>query len=136
MNVSVFIENSFQKHAVQVETDSVTKSLKIDPKPDGYASSVNGAELLLAAIGTCFCNDVYREAKARQVTVEAVSVRVKAEFGGPGEPARTIEYEAEVVAPSATKEEVQALLAHVDAIAEIHNTLRRGLPINFKTPLI
>jgi hypothetical protein len=34
---------------------------------DGGGSSANGGELLCLALATCYCNDVYREAKKRGI---------------------------------------------------------------------
>jgi uncharacterized OsmC-like protein len=59
-------------------------------------SSANGDELLFLALATCYCNDIYREARKRGIEVERVQVEVTGEFGGEGEPAREIRYNASV----------------------------------------
>jgi len=43
-----------------VQTDNDFKPITIEPKATGYGSSINGGELLLLALATCFCNDIYR----------------------------------------------------------------------------
>lgn len=93
-------------------------------------SSVNGGELLFLALATCYCNDLYREAVARNITIHAVDVEVSGEFGGRGEPATGITYRATVRA-DASQAEVAALLAETDRVAEIQNTIRRGCPVVF-----
>lgn len=98
------------------------------PKQDGFGSSVNGGELLFLALATCYCNDLYREAKKRGIQVAAVEVEVRCEFGREGEAAREISYSARVAA-NAPQEEIQALMQHTDAVAEIQNTLRRSSPV-------
>jgi organic hydroperoxide reductase OsmC/OhrA len=43
-------------------------------------SSINGGELLFAALATCFCNDLYREAAQRGINVQDVDVEVTETF--------------------------------------------------------
>jgi uncharacterized OsmC-like protein len=94
----------------------------------GSGSSANGGELLFLALATCFCNDIYREAKRRGIDVEGVQVEVTGEFGGEGEGAREIRYSASVDA-NAPRDEVLALMQHTDTVAEIHKTLRGGAAV-------
>ncbi len=89
---------------------------------------MNGGELLFLALATCYCNDVYREAARRGIAIESVEVDVVGEFGGEGEPASRIEYSARV-AGSAPESELKALLAATDRVAEIQNTVRRGVEV-------
>ena len=93
-----------------------------------WALSANGGELLFLAIATCYCNDVYREAAKRGIRVEMVGVEVTGEFGGVGEPARNVTYQARVEA-RATEQEIRDLMIHTDQVAEIQNSLRRGTPV-------
>jgi uncharacterized OsmC-like protein len=102
--------------------------LSIAPKADGFGSSANGGELLFLALATCYCNDIYREAKKRRIEVQSVEVEVFGEFGGEGEGARNIQYRATVEA-GAPREEILALMRHTDTVAEIHNTLRSSVPV-------
>ena len=103
-------------------------SLTIAPKAEGSGSCTNGGELLFLALATCYCNDIYREARKRGIEVERVQVEVTGEFGGEGEGAREIRYSASVDA-QAPREEVLALMRHADSVAEIHNTLRQSSPV-------
>jgi uncharacterized OsmC-like protein len=80
---------------------------------------------LFLALATCYCNDVYREAKKRGFTIEHVDVEVSGEFDVEGEPARNIEYRACVVS-KAPRAEILSLLRHTDSVAEVQNTLRQA----------
>ena len=96
MQIAAKIRNSKGKHSIQVKTNDNTQSIAISPRLSGYGSSVNGGELLFLALATCYCNDIYREAVKRNITVERVEVEVDGEFGGEGEPAKNIRYRATV----------------------------------------
>jgi organic hydroperoxide reductase OsmC/OhrA len=128
MNISARIANKEGEHSVSLATDGREHSLMIPSKKDGFGSYTNGGELLFLALATCYCNDIYREARKRGIEVQSVAVEVTGEFGSEGEPARNITYKASVAAKAA-KEDVLALMRHTDTVAEIHNTLRQASPI-------
>jgi len=128
MKISAQIQNSFGEHQVTLTTDGNAHSIAIPPKPTGFGSSANGGELLLLALATCYCNDIYREAAKRGIKVEQVEVEVEGQFGAEGEPAKNITYHAKVAA-CATEAEIQDLMRHTDTVAEIQNTLRLQTPI-------
>ncbi|MGM9509429.1 OsmC family protein [Larkinella sp. GY13] len=128
MEISASIKNTFQQHAVVVQTNGDAKTVQIASKPSGYGSSLNGGELLLLSLATCFCNDIYREAAERNISVSEVEVVCTGRFGGVGEPGTNFQYKARVVS-DAPSDEIDALIKHTDRIAEIHNTLRHGLSI-------
>ncbi len=93
------------------------------------APATNGGELLFAALATCYCNDLYREAAKRSITVRSVQVQVEGAFGdAPGSVAEGIHYRATVEAEAST-EEIEALMRHTDTVAEIQNTLRLGTSV-------
>jgi organic hydroperoxide reductase OsmC/OhrA len=96
MKIAARVSNTSSGHRVEVETDGREQSIGIPPKVTGRGSSINGGELLFAALATCFCNDLYREASKRNISVEDVRVEVSGTFGGPGEPARDVVYRVEV----------------------------------------
>ena len=125
MKISATVANTRGEHAVVVRTEGSEKSLAIPPKVDGSGSSVNGGELLFLALATCYCNDIYREARKRGIEIERVKVEVTGEFGGEGEGARNIAYHASVDA-RAPEREVLELMRYTDTVAEIQNTLRQG----------
>jgi len=132
MQIRAAVHNRVGEHTVTLETDGRTSSLPVPPKADGVGSSANGGELLCLALATCYCNDLYREAAKRGMRLDGVEVEVAAEFGGPGEPARRITYRADVTS-DASPEEIDALLRHTDAVAEVHNTLRAGIAVELQT---
>lgn len=113
-----------------VSTDDRVSTVAISGKPGG-GSALNGGELLCAAIATCYCNDVYREAARRGLTVRGVVVDVEAEFGGRGDPATRISYSAQIDS-DASATEIAALLRETDTVAEVHNTLRAGVAVELR----
>lgn len=131
MKISAQLDSGLSHHGVVVDTNGVEKSISIPCKDDGRGSTVNGGELLCLALATCYCNDIYREAAKRGITVNRVEVDVGAEFGGEGESARGITYSARVEA-DATDDEIRDLITHTDTVAEIHNTLRNSTNVTLQ----
>jgi uncharacterized OsmC-like protein len=111
-----------------VATGDAVKTLAIPPRGTGPGSSVNGGELLFLALATCYCNDLYREAARRGITISSVDVDVTGRFDADGEPARDIEYSV-TVAGSASERDLLDLVAATDRLAEIQRTVRDGAPV-------
>lgn len=111
-----------------VQTNDSSKQISIQPKPNGQGSSVNGGELLLLSVATCFCNDLYREAAKRKINIQHIEVIATGEFGAEGEPGFNFQYKTNIKA-DVSDEEIQSLIEHTDKVAEIHNTLRKGLQV-------
>jgi organic hydroperoxide reductase OsmC/OhrA len=128
MKISARLRNARDNHEVSLETDGKSHSIVIPPKPSGFGSSANGGELLFLALATCYCNDIYREAAKRGMAVSGVEVTVEGDFGSEGEPAKNVTYGAKVTA-LAKESEILDLMKHVDALAEIQNTLRVATPV-------
>jgi organic hydroperoxide reductase OsmC/OhrA len=128
MNIQAEVKNSREKHTVVLRTNNAAHPLVIPSKSTGFGSSVNGGELLFLALATCYCNDIYREASKRGISVTAVEVIVEGEFGAEGEPAKNVAYRARVTA-DAPEEVIKGLMVHTDGVAEIQNTMRIGVPI-------
>ena len=128
MNISACVENSFGSHSVTLATNSRVHSLVIPPRPEGFGSSVNGGELLFLALATCYCNDLYREARKRNIELKSVRVEVNGEFGKEGEGAKNISYRA-AIEGSAPREDLLRLFRTTDTLAEIQNTLRCSVPV-------
>ncbi|MDO3627743.1 OsmC family protein [Mucilaginibacter sp. BT774] len=126
--MSATIKSSLNQHNIEVQTNGAVKEMHIAAKSTGYGSSINGGELLLLSLATCFCNDIYREAAKRAIKVDGVEVEVTGEFGAEGEPGYNFQYKANVISDT-PKHEIDALIAYTDQVAEIHNTLRKGLNI-------
>jgi organic hydroperoxide reductase OsmC/OhrA len=128
MHISARIENRRGEHQVALSTDGHDHSITIPPRASGFGSSVNGGELLLLAMATCYCNDIYREAAKRGIDVEQVNVDIAGAFGEPGEPASNVTYRARVVARAA-EADIRDLMREADRLAEIQNTLRVETPV-------
>jgi uncharacterized OsmC-like protein len=129
MQISAHIRNTPHDHAVSVSTAGQDKTLPIPGRPGG-GSAVNGGEFLMLALATCYCNDLYREAARLQIELTAVEVEAQAEFDGIGLAARQVRYRARVASP-APRERIEQLLRETDAVAEVHNTLRAGTPVEW-----
>jgi organic hydroperoxide reductase OsmC/OhrA len=87
MRISARVQNEKGSHRVTVLTDGNAHALTIAPRATGLGSSVNGGELLLLALATCYCNAIYREAARRGIGISGVEVQAEAEFGAEGDPA-------------------------------------------------
>lgn len=132
MQVSARIKNMRGKHDVELSTDNRMHSISIPPRPEGLGSSATGGELLFLALGTCYCNDLYREAKKRGIELTEVEVQVDGEFGAEGEPAKNITFRAQLRG-DASNAEMLDLMKHTDSVAEIQNTLRQSVPVTLLT---
>ncbi|HSB68974.1 MAG TPA: OsmC family protein [Candidatus Methylomirabilis sp.] len=128
MEITAVVKNSATGHEVTVHTGTSTQSLHVPPKPAGKGSGVSGGEFLMLALATCYCNDLYREAERLDVPLERVTVEARAEFPGVGLAATNIRYRAIVSSP-ASASAVAQLLRETDAVAEVHNTVRAGVPV-------
>ena len=128
MKMIAHLENSAGEHHIKLTTGDHTHSIEIPPRASGFGSSASGGELLFLALATCYCNDIYREAAKRNITVERVEVEVNGNFGAAGEPAQNVSYRAQVHAKG-TEEEIRALMEYTDTVAEIQNTLRVETPV-------
>ena len=128
MKIKARVQNSAGNHQVTLQTNDTAHSIHIPPRPTGFGSSANGGELLFLALATCYCNDVYREAAKRGITVQSVEVEVEGDFGAEGAPARNVTYRAKVAA-KASEEETRELMKYTDQVAEIQNTLRVETPV-------
>ena len=128
MRISAKVNSTLNNHRVSVQTNNDSKSLSISSKSTGYGSSVNGGEFLLLALATCYCNDLYREAAKRNITIDSVEVECTGDFGAEGEPGADFQYRAKVLS-SASEREIDDLLNHTDRVAEVHNTLRKGVQV-------
>jgi len=135
MEISATVASSASVHEVTVRTGAVSQSVAVPVKANGLGSSINGGEFLMLALATCYCNDLYREAQRLRVPIEGVEVEATAEFPGVGLAATSIRYRA-VVKSSASAETIALLLRETDAVAEIHNTVRAGVPVELRTEFL
>lgn len=132
MQISAKVQSRFHAQDTVVQTNHLPTNLTIPVKATGYGSAVNGGELLMLALATCFCNDIYREALKRKIAVSAVEVECTADFGAEGEPGRNIQYTARVSA-DASSAVIDELIRATDQLAEVHNTLRKGVEVKLIT---
>src|SRR5262245_45759100 len=128
MEISAMVRNAPEAHEVAVRTDGQIRNLAVPPKEAGRGSSVNGGELLMLALATCYCNDLYREAERLRVPLDGVEVEASADFPGIGLAATRIRYRAKLSSP-ASAAAIAELLRETDAVAEVHNTVRAGVPV-------
>ena len=129
MRISARVSNSGQSNVVSVSTTELSKTLLVPAKADGRGSSVNGGELLMLALATCYCNDLYREAAKLSVRIDAVVVEAAADFQGVGLAASNVRYRASIDSP-APRSELDRLLRHTDAVAEVQNTVRAAVDVH------
>jgi uncharacterized OsmC-like protein len=129
MKISASVRSQMNNLETNVQTNNSLKQILIHPKNNGQGSLVNGGELLLLSVAICFCNDIYREAAKRNINIEQVEVIATGEFGVEGEPGFNFEYQTNIIA-DASDNEIQLLIEHTDKVAEVHNTLRKGIAIN------
>lgn len=131
MKIRALVRNSPSDHAMVVATDDVSRDLSIPPRSVGRGSSVNGGELLLAALATCYCNDLFREAGHLGIVLDEVEVAVSADFPGVGLSAENIHYSARIRS-DASQDRISELLAVTDKVAEVHNTIRSGASVTLR----
>jgi uncharacterized OsmC-like protein len=105
-------------------------TVTIDRPTDGGGQDLgfNGGELLHLAVAGCVSNDLFREARALGLRLTRVVLTAQGEFTGSPPVSAGIRYSVEVWgdAPEAALRE---LVARVDAIAEIPNSLRHGTEV-------
>ncbi|MFL5861429.1 MAG: OsmC family protein [Solirubrobacteraceae bacterium] len=108
-------------------------TLVVDRPADagGHGLGFNGGQLLYLAVGGCISNDLFREASARGIGLTQVRVRVVGAFGGDPAVSEDVFYDVEV-AGDASRERLEELVSHVDAIAQIPNSLRRGTAVKLR----
>lgn len=132
MRITATVRNQPGQHAVELRTgEQPAQTLSVAAHASGQGSAVNGGQFLMLALATCYCNDLYREAKRLGIAIDAVEVEAEAEFPGIGLAAMDIRYRATVRSP-ASDAEIERLLLETDAVAEVHNTLRGGTAVTLR----
>lgn len=132
MKISAFVRNSISEHQASVSSGVDTKKLSIAAKAVGRGSEINGGELLMLALATCYCNDLFREAERLGIVLDDVEVTASADFPGIGLSARNIRYSTHVQS-RVPKEKIDKLLVATDKVAEVHNTIRSGMNVVLDT---
>ena len=102
----------------------------VDRPADGGGRGVgfNGGQLLYLAIAGCVSNDLFREARADGIALDRVRVVVDGDFQGDPPVSTEVTYAVEVAGDAST-EALERLVAKVDAIAEIPNSLRAATAV-------
>jgi uncharacterized OsmC-like protein len=102
----------------------------VDRPADGGGRGVgfNGGQLLYLAIAGCVSNDLFREARADGIALDRVRVVVDGDFQGDPPVSTDVTYTVEVAGDAST-EALERLVAKVDAIAEIPNSLRAATAV-------
>jgi len=127
--IAARVKNAGARHEAWLGAEGLAQRVEVPGKSGGgRGSSVSGGELLLLALSTCYCNDLYREAGRRNIPIESVEVEARAEFPGEGLAATNVTYRARISSP-APDAEVDALLRLTDAVAEVQSTVRAGVPV-------
>jgi organic hydroperoxide reductase OsmC/OhrA len=132
MDISATVRSARSAHEVTVRTGTATQKLNVSAKATARGSAVNGGEFLMLALATCYCNDLYREAERLKIPLDSIQVEASADFPGIGLAATNIRYRASVESP-APAGAIAELLRQTDAVAEVHNTLRAGVPVRLET---
>ena len=106
------------------------RTLTVDRSEEagGMGLGFNGGELLLLAIGGCYCNDIFREAAKLGMVIKSVQVDVQADWGGDPVRAQNVTYSTRIEA-EASIQDILALIEQTDQVAEIPNSLRLGTPV-------
>src|SRR5437868_13155674 len=105
-----------------------TLTIDREVQAGGMGLGFNGGELLLLAIGGCYCNDIFREAAKRGMVISSVQVDVQADWGGDPVRAQNVTYSTRIEA-EASEAEILALIEQTDRVAGITNSLRLGTPV-------
>jgi uncharacterized OsmC-like protein len=102
----------------------------IDRPADGGGQDLgfNGGELLHLAVAGCVSNDLFREARTLGVRLTRVAITARGEFTGSPQVSGGIGYSVEVWG-DAPATALRDLVARVDSIAEIPNSLRQGTAV-------
>jgi uncharacterized OsmC-like protein len=91
----------------------------------------NGGQLLYLSIAACVSNDLYREAATMGISLRRVAMTVDGDFPGRGAPSTPIVVDLEIEA-DAPGDRVRELIAVVDEVAEIPNSLRGTTPVEIR----
>jgi putative redox protein len=94
----------------------------------GGGRGFNGGQLLHLAVAGCVSNDLFREASRRGIELTRVVITADGQYGGSPAVPGGISYSVEIEG-RAPEEDLRSLVSHVDEIAEIPNSLRRGTQV-------
>lgn len=98
------------------------------PGQGGRGLGFNGGQLLYAAIAACVSNDLYREAATLGIRLERVALTVDGGFPARGQGSQPITVDVELRG-DAPEARLRELLAIVDQVAEVPNSMRGTTPV-------
>ena len=128
MEFSAYLDTKKNNHSIRVESKGSIKELNVESGTNGFGSSINGGEFLSLAIATCFCNDLYREANKKGIRIDGIKVQASGYFYAEGEAGENFTYKVKIES-NASDQELNDLIRTTDKVAEIHNTLRKGVEV-------
>lgn len=97
----------------------------------GRGLGFNGGQLLNLAVAGCVSNDLFREAAKRGIVLHRVAVTAESDYAGDPAVSTAIQYAVEIDG-DADQTVLDELVAHVDRIAEIPNSIRNGTPVTLQ----
>jgi uncharacterized OsmC-like protein len=97
----------------------------------GRGLGFNGGQLMYASIAACVSNDLYREAATMGIRLSRVAITVDGDFPGRGRPSGPVVVDVELEG-DAEDARLDELLAIVDEVAEIPNSMRGTTPIEIR----
>ena len=101
----------------------------------GGGLGFNGGQLLYLSIAACLSNDLYREAATMGIALDEVEVTVDGDFPGRGAASTAIDAQV-TIRSSAPEEQLAALMAEVERVAEIPRSLREPAPLTISTSVV
>jgi hypothetical protein len=87
-----------------------------------------GGHVLHLSVAACILNDLYREAQKLDVVLDGVLVEADGDFDPDSWSSNGIGYTVRLDT-AATQDQVDALLARVDEVAEVPRTIRAGASV-------
>ena len=111
---------------------SVTVVIDRPVAAGGRGLGFNGGQLLNLAVAGCVSNDLFREAANRGIRLDRVRVGADSDYTGRPGITNLIEYEVDL-AGDASEEALAELVAYVDGIAEIPNSIRKGTEVRLRS---
>jgi uncharacterized OsmC-like protein len=97
----------------------------------GGGRGFSGGQLLNLAVAGCVSNDLFREASKRGIRLDRVRVTASSDYVGDPATSTSIEYDVEITG-DAPEQALVDLVAFVDDIAEIPNSIRRGTDVRLR----
>lgn len=101
----------------------------------GGGLGFSGGQLFYLSIAACWSNDLYREAATMGIPLDSVEVEVDGDFPARGSGSTPITVEL-VVRSRAAEDQVRALIAEVERVAEIPRAIREGPPIEVNASVV